>query len=222
MAVVAHPDDESFGLGALIAALTTAGTDVRVLCLTHGEASTLGATSDLGAVRRRELTAAADRLGVAQALLYGLPDGELADIEPEVLDEVVERNRGAAATVLVFEPSGVTAHRDHQAATASARRVAQRHGLAVLQWGVCPQVAASLNAEFGTTFVPFDAEGSVDVVVDRTAQLAAIACHHSQANDNPVLHRRLDLQGPVERIRLELPCCGSPDLDRDGAPADRT
>ncbi len=43
LAVIAHPDDESFGLGAVIDALITAGAIVDVLCLTRGEASTLGA-----------------------------------------------------------------------------------------------------------------------------------------------------------------------------------
>ncbi|HLI74718.1 MAG TPA: PIG-L family deacetylase, partial [Acidimicrobiales bacterium] len=43
LAVVAHPDDESFGLGAVLAALVRSGGDVRVLSFTHGEASTLGA-----------------------------------------------------------------------------------------------------------------------------------------------------------------------------------
>jgi hypothetical protein len=42
----------------------------------------------------------------------------------------------------------------------------------------------------------------VDVEVDRTAQLDAIRCHASQAHDNPVLRRRLALQGSRERLRL--------------------
>jgi LmbE family N-acetylglucosaminyl deacetylase len=46
LAVIAHPDDESFGLGAVLAAFG-AGTQVRVLCFTRGEASTLG-TTDAG------------------------------------------------------------------------------------------------------------------------------------------------------------------------------
>jgi hypothetical protein len=41
LVVVAHPDDESFGLGAILDAFTAAGATVEVLCLTHGEASTL-------------------------------------------------------------------------------------------------------------------------------------------------------------------------------------
>lgn len=36
-------------------------------------------------------------------------------------------------------------------------------------------------------------------------QMAAIACHESQARDDPVLARRLDLAGPVERVRLHQP-----------------
>ena len=36
LAVIAHPDDESFGLGAVLAALVEAGVGVPVLCLTHG------------------------------------------------------------------------------------------------------------------------------------------------------------------------------------------
>ena len=41
LAVVAHPDDESFGLGAVLAGFVDAGAAVAVLCFTHGESSTL-------------------------------------------------------------------------------------------------------------------------------------------------------------------------------------
>jgi hypothetical protein len=60
-------------------------------------------------------------------------------------------------------------------------------------------VARTLNDELATAFVA--AEGS-DVEVDRSAQLHAIRCHVSQAHDNPVLQRRLALQGARERLRL--------------------
>jgi hypothetical protein len=60
-------------------------------------------------------------------------------------------------------------------------------------------VARTLNDELATAFVA--ADGS-DVEVDRTAQLDAIRCHASQAHDNPVLQRRLALQGSRERLRL--------------------
>ena len=59
LVVVAHPDDESFGLGAIIDAFTRQGTAVDVLCFTQGEASTLGASPDLAVIRAEELHAAA-------------------------------------------------------------------------------------------------------------------------------------------------------------------
>ena len=54
--VHAHPDDESFGLGAVIDGFIQAGAEVEVLCFTQGEASTLGAAPDLALTRAEELT----------------------------------------------------------------------------------------------------------------------------------------------------------------------
>lgn len=203
LAVIAHPDDESFGLGAVLAGLTAAGAQVRVLCLTHGEASTLGTApgQELGAVRSRELTAAAERLGVASVELHDLPDGGLASVPVATLDDVVAASAGDAVTFVVFEPGGVTGHPDHRAATAAATRVARARGAGLLEWGVAPHVADRLNAELATSFVGLDGDGAVDVVVHRGAQAAAITCHESQARDNPVLARRLVLEGATERIR---------------------
>ncbi len=41
LAVVAHPDDETCGLGAVADSLAAGGAAVHVLCFTRGEASTL-------------------------------------------------------------------------------------------------------------------------------------------------------------------------------------
>jgi LmbE family N-acetylglucosaminyl deacetylase len=202
LAVVAHPDDESFGLGAVIAALHVEGADVRVLCLTRGEASTLGASADLGVVRLRELKAAAGVLGVSEVVLEDFADGGLSGVPVATIDDVLIAQLRDAVTLLVFDVSGVTGHPDHRAASAAALRVARRHHLDVLEWGVTPQVAALLNTELATGFVALAGDGTVDVVVDRTVQSAAIACHQSQAHDNPVLTRRLELQGTLERVRL--------------------
>ena len=65
LAVVAHPDDESFGLGAILDAFNQAGTRTAVLCLTHGEASTVyGVAGNLAELRGEEFAAAAQILGV--------------------------------------------------------------------------------------------------------------------------------------------------------------
>jgi LmbE family N-acetylglucosaminyl deacetylase len=202
LVVVAHPDDESFGLGGVLASLTASGVDVRVLCLTHGEASTLGATADLGDLRARELTCAAAQLGVRDVTLLDHPDGRLADVDEEKLDAVVDSCVGDAGMLVAFDAGGVTGHPDHRAATMAAERVACRRGLPVLEWGVAPDVANALNAELGTAFLGIDGD---DLVVDRAAQRRAIECHVSQARDNAVLARRLALQGDVDRVRMRRP-----------------
>jgi LmbE family N-acetylglucosaminyl deacetylase len=59
LAVCAHPDDESFGLGATLAALAGYGARTAVLCFTHGAASALGSgRGDLHQIRAAELAAA--------------------------------------------------------------------------------------------------------------------------------------------------------------------
>jgi LmbE family N-acetylglucosaminyl deacetylase len=74
LAVVAHPDDESFGLGASLATFAEQGAVLAVLCLTRGEASTLHAVArDLGEIRARELAAAAEVLGVSTVQLADRP-----------------------------------------------------------------------------------------------------------------------------------------------------
>lgn len=205
LVVCAHPDDESFGLGAVIAAMADGGTEVGLLCYTRGELSTLGATTDgLAAVRAEELAAAAAVLGVTAPVLLDRPDGSLAGVPVEELVGDVERHLGRfpADALLVFDEGGVTGHPDHGAATAAAVVAADRHDLAVIAWTVPDAVASALNAEFGTAFVGRPA-GDIDVAVDvdRARQLRAVACHVSQSTDNPVLWRRLALLGDTEHLR---------------------
>src|SRR5664279_1552211 len=123
LALVAHPGDESFGLGAILDAFDRAGTRTMVLCLTRGEASTLhGAVGELSAVRGQELAAAARTLGVADTVLRDFPDGALGKVcRTQLVGEVIDAARAAHADgLLVFDPSGVTGHPDHAAATAAA------------------------------------------------------------------------------------------------------
>lgn len=203
LVVCAHPDDESFGLGAVIAALTDAGSRVSVLCFTHGEASTLhGVDGDLGTVRADELVAAGIVLGVTGVELLDYADGRLAEEPLTRLVDHVERAAGAidASALLVFDDGGITGHPDHQRATDAA--IAAASGRPVLAWAIPDKVADALNDELGTTFVGRrDDELDLTVTVDRARQVDAIRCHRSQATDNPVLWRRLELLGPAEHLR---------------------
>ncbi len=205
LAVCAHPDDETFGLGALLAALADGGMRTAVLSLTRGEASTLGAdVEDLAAERSRELVAAAAALGARVAGLHDHPDGSLETVPMvELAGEVVAAaDEVAADLLLVFDPGGVTGHPDHRRATEAALVAAGRMDRPVLAWTLPADVAEALNQELSTGFVGVEpALVDLELRVDRAAQLAAIACHGSQSEDNPVLRRRLELQGGVESTR---------------------
>lgn len=205
LAVCAHPDDESFGLGAALAAFAGRGTPTAVLCFTHGAASSLGTgRGDLHQIRAAELAAAAAELGVGDVELLDYPDGALIQAPAALLSGHVRQaaRRANAGLLLVFDEGGITGHPDHQQATRAARLFAGRSGLPVLAWAVDQHVAAALNAAFGTSFVGRSAD-QIDccVEVDRQRQLSAITCHASQAQDNPVLWRRLELQGNREVFR---------------------
>ena len=208
LVVVAHPDDESFALGALLDRLVQDGADVAMLCLTRGEASTLGAgAGDLAAVRADELAAAGEVLGMASTTALTHPDGGLATVDPAVLaadiDRHVERTRPDG--ILVFDPaSGVTGHPDHAAASLAAIAAAERWDLPVLGWALPQSVADALNAEYGAAFVGYPADALLEVVVDRRRQRMAIACHASQAVPGSVLWRRLELLGDREYLRTQI------------------
>jgi LmbE family N-acetylglucosaminyl deacetylase len=205
LVVCAHPDDESFGLGAILSALADTGSRVSVLCFTHGEASTLqGVAGELAAIRADEFAAAGAILGVIHVELLDYPDGHLAT-QPvaRLADHVTRAARTVdAAALLVFDHGGITGHPDHQHATDAALRAAGPLGCPVLAWAIPDKVAQLLNDEFHTTFAGRrHDELDITITVDRSRQLDAIRCHRSQSTDNPVLWRRLDLLGPSEHLR---------------------
>ena len=205
LAVVAHPDDESFGLGAVLDAFVRAGAAVEVLCLTHGEASTLhGAPGDLASLRGAELSAAAAALGVTSAVLHDHPDGALGDLcRTRLATEVVAVAESSGAHgLVVFDSSGVTGHPDHVAASSAALLAAETLNLPVLGWTLPEGVAAQLNQEQGTSFTGHS-PGDVDLVVtvDRVRQRVACQAHVSQALPSSVLWRRLELLGDTEGLR---------------------
>jgi len=205
LAVVAHPDDESFGLGAVLSTFADAGAKVTVLCFTHGEASTLhGVAGDLATVRVGELDAAARALGASGVQLLGYADGGLAEVDlGDLSARVVEMARQVDADGLVaFDLGGVTGHPDHARATAAGLCAANTLGLRLLGWTLPHDTADQLAREHGAFFAGQPPSGlDVAITVDRTRQLDAIAEHRSQAVPGSVLWRRLELLGDREYLR---------------------
>ncbi len=120
LSIWAHPDDETFLAGGIMAAAGATGQRVVCVSATAGEKGTddpeTWPAQRLGQVRRWEASAAMSILGVADHRFLGLPDGELAALDPA--DPVAELAaiiaEVAPDSILTFGPDGVTFHPDHQ------------------------------------------------------------------------------------------------------------
>jgi LmbE family N-acetylglucosaminyl deacetylase len=118
LSVWAHPDDETYLSGGVMAAASDAGQRVVCVSATAGEQGTNDPEGwppeRLGRVRTWEAAAAMAVLGVAEHRMLGLPDGALAaygergiELVGDLIDEV------QPDTILTFGPDGITYHSDH-------------------------------------------------------------------------------------------------------------
>lgn len=126
MAVLAHPDDESLGLGGVLAKYRSEGVETSLVTATRGDAGLyLGkregpdypGREKLGAIREAELRAAAEVLGIGDVTVLGYPDGRLDEADPaEVIGRIVAEVRRVRPDVVVtFPPDGSYGHPDHVA-----------------------------------------------------------------------------------------------------------
>ena len=132
LAVLAHPDDESFGMGGTLALYARRGVAAHLVCATRGEAGTVGAEhlhgyDSIADLRVAELHCAAQTLGLAgvhfldyrDSGMPGTPDNHhpralaAAPLE-QVAGKVVAQIRSLRPQVVVtFDPIGGYKHPDH-------------------------------------------------------------------------------------------------------------
>jgi N-acetylglucosamine malate deacetylase 2 len=208
LVIVAHPDDESFGLGAIVSLMTATGAAVHILCYTHGEASTLNENSaDLDTEREAELQQASTELAAATVTLLDYPDSRLGGIPPvEPAAHVSYLAVRHQPDGLLVDDTGITAHPDHQAATRAAVQAATAADLPVLAWALPTTIADRLRAETGQPFTGQPPDRlDLCIRVDRARQRRAALMHASQISPAAVLWRRLQLQGDCEHLRWLLP-----------------
>jgi LmbE family N-acetylglucosaminyl deacetylase len=152
LVVVAHPDDETFGLGSLIAGAVDRGAEVVVCCATRGEAGEseveVAPGQTIGELREAELHEAGRILGVHRHVLLDYRDsgmeGEAApdSLAGAPLDDVVAALRAVLAdvrptVVVTLDPVTSDGHRDHDrigAATLAA--AAETPSLPTYVWTV--------------------------------------------------------------------------------------
>lgn len=132
LAVLAHPDDESFGMGGTLALYARKGYDTYYVCATRGEAGTvdqefLDGFKDTAELRTEELNRAAKILGLKGVFFLGYrdsgmpgmdankhPDAQVNHSIDEVAGKVVRYVRELKPDiVLTFDPIGGYKHPDH-------------------------------------------------------------------------------------------------------------
>lgn len=121
MAVLAHPDDESLGVGGTMAKYADEGIETYLVTATHGEYGWFGAEEDnpgpeeLGKIRETELQNAADVLGIQEVVFLDYVDGQLDQADhDEVIGKIVQHIRRIKPDVVItFDPYGAYGHPDH-------------------------------------------------------------------------------------------------------------
>jgi N-acetyl-1-D-myo-inositol-2-amino-2-deoxy-alpha-D-glucopyranoside deacetylase len=132
LAILAHPDDESFGMGGTLALYASRGVDVHLVCATRGEVGEvapelLAGFQSIAELRESELRCAAGFLGLKavhfldyrDSGMPGSPDNQhpralaaqpLDDVAANVVCYIRELK---PQVVLTFDPIGGYHHPDH-------------------------------------------------------------------------------------------------------------
>ncbi len=131
LAVFAHPDDESMGMGGTLAKYSAEGVDTYLVCASRGERGWFGPEEQdpgperLGQLREKELRCAGEKLGLKEIHFLDYIDGDVDQADhAEAIEKIVTHIRRIKPHVVVtFPPDGGYGHPDHIASgqfTASA------------------------------------------------------------------------------------------------------
>lgn len=121
LAILAHPDDESLGMGGTLAKYAAEGVGTYLICATRGERGWFGPVEQnpglnaIGEIREAELRCAANCLGLREVHFLDTVDGELDQANPtELIAKIVSHIRRIQPQVVVtFPPDGQYGHPDH-------------------------------------------------------------------------------------------------------------
>jgi LmbE family N-acetylglucosaminyl deacetylase len=194
IAVFAHPDDERV-IAPLLSRLAREGRTTHLVIATDGSQGVrdfahIPAGAPLAAARAKEASCAANRLGVRQLHMLGLPDGGLASFEVlgklrSAVAAIIDSVRPAA--IITFGPEGGTGHPDHRLVGDVTSQIIQGDAryqdvdllyasLPAERLRSAPRAEPTVNgmaASLLTVRVPFDER-------DLAAEREEFACHRSQ------------------------------------------
>lgn len=153
LSIWAHPDDEAYCSGAIMAAAVAQGQRVVCVTATRGE---LGSTDEsrwangphLADVRTQELAACLAELGVVEHHWLDYPDGGCHEVDHT---EATARVRDLIeaiqpTTVLTFGPDGGTFHPDHIAVSRWASGAVEGTDIRVLHQTNSPEWQAYMDS----------------------------------------------------------------------------
>ena len=210
LGVWAHPDDEAYLSGALMALAGDAGSRVVCVTATRGEQGTPDPVAwppqRLAAERTVELARCLDVLGVREHHWLGYADGGGATADP---GPVVERlctliDQVRPRTVLTFGPDGITGHPDHQAVsrwTTAAFELAAPAGARLLYAAVSDRHArrwaefheeADVYLDGYPVVVPLD-DLALDLVLDGEILARKVAALREQRTQTDGIIRMMGL-----------------------------
>lgn len=132
LAILAHPDDESLGIGGILAKYAREGVETYLVTATRGELGWFGPADEnpgpqaLGKIREGELGDATKVLGIRETILLDYHDGEVEEADQAVLQQqlVAQIRRIKPDVIVTFDHNGVYGHPDHIAITRAATSAA--------------------------------------------------------------------------------------------------
>lgn len=132
--IFAHPDDETFTMGGIIAAARRNSQRVIVVTATRGEGGVQDESrwprDKMAEIRTKELDEALSILGVEHHFFLDIVDGTCKDIQAE---EPINRIAKLLKTytpdsIMTFGPDGLTGHPDHCTVSKWAEEAKQIYG----------------------------------------------------------------------------------------------
>ncbi len=230
LTVMAHPDDETFGMGGTLALYASRGADVYLVCATRGEVGDvdpdlLKGFNSIAERREAELRCAAEKLGLKEVFFLGYRNsgmpGSADNRHPQALaaqpvDEVAAQvahyiRKLRPQVVVTFDPIGGYRHPDHIAihnATVRAFHAAGDPDFAPDAEGLPPYAPQKLYfhtmphklLRLAVRLMPLMGRNPHEFGRNKDIDLTEIV------NVDFPIHARVDY-GPVAQVRAEAAAC---------------
>jgi LmbE family N-acetylglucosaminyl deacetylase len=217
LSIWAHPDDEAYLCGGIMAMASAAQSRVVCVTATRGELGVTDPTrwppEQLLTIREAELAECLRILGVTEHRWLGYPDGGCDSIDA---DAAIEQIAGivrdvAPDTILTFPPDGQTGHPDHIAVHRWSVEAVRRTGIGTLhvfantqEW-LDDQLArwTELGAIVGEPPIAWAGPLSIDLTLTGQVLDIKYAALAAQASQTEAVRAVVGEQAYRELIRIE-------------------